>query len=123
MFVGCLATLRPLFRKMFRLGSIATSGRSKGYGAGAASAASPFPSNARRTYNRQEGGDDDIEMGNRCDAFKAGSSMKSLGAELRTSVGSDSDSMEQILKDARAQGMGNKSIVVSRQVQIAHSAA
>lgn len=146
-FVGCLATLRPLFRKLFRLGSIGSSGRSRSKGALDASA-SPFPSNARRTYGQVSGdrsvngggngngngaGAYDFEMGNmgvRSDAFKGDSSApgyhksserSSADARASMSISSESDSIEQILKEANKQGMGNKSIVVSRQVQIAHS--
>lgn len=137
-FVGCLATLRPLFRKLFRLGSIGSSGPSRSKGPLDASA-SPFPSNARRTYGQVSGDRSvngrghDFEMGHmgvRSDAFKGGASAlghhkssesSSADARASMSISSESDSIEQILKEASKQGMGNKSIVVSRQVQIAHS--
>lgn len=138
MFVGCLATLRPLFRKLFRLGSIGSSGRSTkpGRSAGGGASASPFPTNSRRTYGQVSGdhrggpGAAGFEMGHmgvRSDAFRGGSSPgKSSGessgdARASVSISSESDSIEQILKEASKQGMGSKSIVVSRQVQIAHS--
>lgn len=119
MFVGCLATLRPLFRKIFQLGSL---GSSKG-GTGA----SPFPSNARRTYGQHSRLKDDFEMdgmGTTSNAFK-GSAVVSheVSAGTRTSINSDSDSLDQILKDSKKQGMGGggTGIMVSRQVEIAHS--
>lgn len=120
MFVGCLATLRPLFRKVFRLGSL---GSSKGRGG---TGASPFPSNARRTYGQHSRLRDDIEMGGMgttSNAFKGAPSVShKVTGGTRTSITSDSDSMEQILKESRKQGMGDsKGIMVSRQVQIAHS--
>lgn len=133
MFVGCLATLRPLFRKIFRLGSIGSSRSKGGHTGGSASA---FPTNARRTYDQMSGprsrGDRDFEMGHMgvtSDAYKGGSSpsrklsneSSTVDARTRVSISSESDSVEQILKEAKKQGMGNKSIVVSRQVQIAHS--
>lgn len=121
MFVGCLATLRPLFRKVFRLGSLGNSkGASKGRGG---LSASPFPSSGRRTYGQMSRPGDDFEMGgmgNTSSAFK-GSATTSTENEVRTSITSDSDSLEQILKDARKVGMGGTGIMVSRQVQIARS--
>lgn len=119
MFVGCLATLRPLFRKVFRLGSLGSSGRSK------QASSSPFPTNSRKTYD-QFSSHNDIEMGSvgmTSNAFKGpAKSPKEVASHDRASLSelSESDSIEQILEDARKQGMEN-SIVVSRQVQIAHS--
>lgn len=120
MWVGCLSTLRPLFRKLFSLGSIGSSGASKGAGR----SGSAFPSNARRTYDQFSSGHKDVEMGNMgntSNAFKT--SIKSNHAtEPRASLSSDSDSMEQILKEAGKHGIGGgKGIVVSRQVQIQRS--
>ncbi|KAJ4385656.1 hypothetical protein N0V93_010085 [Gnomoniopsis smithogilvyi] len=120
MFVGCLATLRPLFRKMFRLGSLGSSKSRGGTGA------SPFPSHARRAYGQHSRLRDDIEMGGMgttSNAFKGSVSVShEVTGGTRTSVTSESDSMEQILKEAKKQGVGgSKGIMVSRQVQIAHS--
>lgn len=148
MWVGCLSTLRPLFRKIFSLGSLGGSagggvggvgGASKGYGTGHGGlrSGSAFPSNARRTYDQfssQRDGDDedrDVEMGNMgttSNAFKTSiqsmtKAHASASSEARgSSLSSDSDSVEQILKDAGKQGLGGgKGIVVSRQVQIQRS--
>lgn len=122
MWVGCLSTLRPLFRKIFSLGSLGSSGASKAGGR----SGSAFPSNARRTYDQfsNNGRDhkNDIEMGNTSNAFKT--SIKSNAAntsDVRASLSSDSDSIEQILKDASKHGIGGKGIVVSKQVQIQRS--
>lgn len=137
MFVGCLATLRPLFRKMFRLGSLGassgglTSGLSKNANHGR-SGASPFPTNSRRTYGQVSvTGDFEMMAGNGGGADPYGFDSKgggghyheasAAGARASASISSESDSIEQILKEASRQGLGNKSIVVSRQVQIAHS--
>lgn len=126
MWVGCLSTLRPLFRKMFSLGSLGSSGAASKGGAGRSGSA--FPSNARRTYD-QFSSKGDVEMGNMgnsSNGFKT--SIKSDGnataAEVnRGSLSSDSESMEQILKEANQYGGtgGGKGIVVSRQVQIQRS--
>lgn len=122
MFVGCLATLRPLFRKMFRLGSVGSS-KSKG-GTGA----SAFPSSGRRAYGQHSRLKDDYEMGGMgttSHAFKGSASIShEVTGGTRTSITSDSDSIEQILKDSKKQGMGGVTgIMVSRQVQIAHSSS
>lgn len=119
MFVGCLATLRPLFRKVFRLGSLGSTGKSK-YGS-----ASPFPTSSRRTYDKFSSSHKDIEMGSMgmtSSAFKGSSNPSNEVSGDRASLSnlSEPDSIEQILQDAKKQGMEN-SIVVSRQVQIAHS--
>lgn len=120
MFVGCLATLRPLFRRVFRLGSV---GRS---GARGNASESPFPSKARRTYGQVSRADDAFEMGGMgttSNAFKGSVSAKSqVTSGARASITSD-DSVEQILKDADKQGKGGSGIMVSRQVHIAHSSS
>lgn len=114
MFVGCLATLRPLFRKVFRLGSLGNSRK--------ITAPSPFPSSGRRTYGQMSRPQDDFEMGNTSSAFKGpASTVAEDKSGTRTSITSDSDSLEQILKESRKLGMGPSGIMVSRQVQIAHS--
>lgn len=120
MFVGCLATLRPLFRKIFRLGSLGSSKSRGGTGA------SGFPSSGRRAYGQHSRLRDDIEMGGMgttSNAFKGSSSVShAVTGGTRTSITSDSDSMEQILKETKKQGLeGGKGIMVSRQVEIAHS--
>lgn len=119
MFVGCLATLRPLFRKIFRLRSLGSS--KKGTSAGA----SAFPSKGRRTYGQVSKIRSDFEMGGMgttSKAFKRSvSTANEVTSGMRTSITSDADSMEQILKDAKKQGLGGSGIMVSRQVQIAHS--
>lgn len=120
MWVGCLSTLRPLFRKIFSLGSLGSSGASKVGGR----SGSAFPSNARRTYD-QFSSHRDVEMGNMgnsSNAFKTSIQSTSHPSDARASLSSDSDSVEQILKEAGKQGMGGgKGIVVSRQVQIQRS--
>lgn len=122
MWVGCLSTLRPLFRKIFSLGSLGSSGAAS---KGAGRSGSAFPSNARRTYD-QFSSHRDVEMGNMgntSNAFKTSIKSTNAGAsEVRASLSSDSDSMEQILKEANKHGIGGgKGIVVSRQVQIQRS--
>lgn len=61
-------------------------------------------------------------MGTTSEAFKGSiKSAHDASPITRASLSSESDSIEQILKEANKQGMGNKSIIVSRQVQIARS--
>lgn len=119
MFVGCLATLRPLFRKLFRLGTLGSSRKNTN------TAASAFQSNGRRTYGQVSGLREDYEMGGLgtiSSAFKGPvSTTNKVRSATRTSVASESDSMEQILKDATERGLGGSGIMVSRQVEIAHS--
>lgn len=115
MFCGCLATLRPLFRKMFRLGSIGTSGQKPSAGASNL----PFPQNSRKTYEQFSNGRD-VEMGNMGTVSDAYRGTVQDSGTLRTSNASSED---QILYDAKKHGMGNKSIVVSRQVEIDRSGA
>lgn len=120
MFCGCLATLRPLFRKMFRLGSLGTSGQKPTGGASNL----PFPQNSRKTYEQFSNGRD-VEMGNMgtvSNAYK-GPAQDSDENFRASSMSSEPDSMDQILCEAKKQGMGNKSIVVSRQVNVDRSAA
>jgi hypothetical protein len=113
MFCGCLATLRPLFRKIFRLGSLGTSGQKPSAGASNL----PFPQSSRKTYEQFSNGRD-VEMGNMgtvCDAYR-GTAADS--ENLRTSSVSSED---QILHEAKKHGMGSKSIFVSRQVEVERS--
>lgn len=112
MFCGCLATLRPLVRRMFRLGSLGTSGQKPSAGASNL----PFPQNSRKTYEQFSSGRD-VEMGTVSDAYR-GTAQHS--ENLQTSSASSDD---QILYDAKKQPMGNKSIVVSRQVDVDRSGA
>lgn len=62
-------------------------------------------------------------MGTTSNAFKGSASVShQVTGGTRTSITSDSDSMEQILKETKKQGLdGGKGIMVSRQVEIAHS--
>lgn len=130
MFCGCLATLRPLFRKMFRLGSVGSSGVKP-----AGPSNSPFPQNSRSAYGQlsgKHGGGGDVEMGNlggggqpgSSSAFKASvSGSNEMQTEIRASVSSESDSIEQILKETGGMGqsLGSKGIMVNRQVNIVRS--
>lgn len=123
MFCGCLATLRPLFRKMFRLGSIGTSGVKP-----SGPSNSPFPQNSRSAYGQISGkhGARDVEMGNLAsssNAYKVSiNGSNEMQTDIRASVSSDPDSIEQILKDSQAQGIGGgKGIVVERQINIVRS--
>ncbi|KUI61596.1 hypothetical protein VP1G_08758 [Cytospora mali] len=122
MFCGSLATLRPLFRKMFRLGSLGSSGLKP-----TGPTNSPFPHNSRSAYGQISGHHGrDVELGNLGTSTKcqkgSGSSSNDMSTDIRASVSSESDSIEQILKDAQQQGLGGgKGIVVSRQVNIARS--
>lgn len=127
MFCGCLATLRPLFRKMFRLGSVGTS---EGKPTGPIN--SPFPQNSRSAYgmishHSQKGRDVEMgDLGTSSNAYKVSvnsANSNDMSSDKRASVSSESDSVEQILKDAKQYGVGsgNKGIVVSRQVNIARS--
>lgn len=115
MFCGCLATLRPLFRKVFRLGSLGTSGQKPSAGASNL----PFPQNSRKTYEQFSNGRD-VEMGNMgtvCDAYRGTAQDPE---NLRTSSASSED---HILCEAKKHGMGSKSIFVSRQIDVDHSGA
>lgn len=122
MFCGCLATLRPLFRKMFRLGSVGTSGVKP-----SAPSNSPFPQNSRSAYGQISGKHArDVEMGNLAssnNAYKVSvNGANEMQTECRASVSSEPDSIEQILKDSQAQGIGGgKGIVVERQINIVRS--
>lgn len=122
MFCGCLATLRPLFRKMFRLGSVGSSAAKP-----SGPSNSPFPQNSRSAYGQISGkhGDGDVEMGNlgaRDDGYKVSvKCQKDLQGGARGSVSSESDSIEQILKESAGGGHSlgaNKGIVVNRQINI-----
>lgn len=123
MWVGCLSTLRPLFRKLFSLGSLGSTHMSRGHTGTGPHAG--FPSNARRTYD-QFSGQRDIEMdgmGTTSKAFKSSAkSENTISTEVRASVSSETDSIEHIFKESQKQGvLGSGGIVVSRQVQIRHS--
>lgn len=100
---------------MLRLGSLGTSGQKPSAGASNL----PFPQNSRKTYEQFSNGRD-VEMGNMgtvsdCAAYR-GTVQDS--ETLRTSSVSSKD---HILYDVKKHGMGNKGIVVSRQVDIDRS--
>lgn len=124
MFCGCLATLRPLFRKMFRLGSVGTSGVKP-----AGPSNSPFPHNSRSAYGQLSGNHrGDVEMGNlgaSNDAYKVSvNGSNEMQTEIRASVSSESDSIEKILKESGEGGQSlgtNQGILVNRQVNIVRS--
>ncbi|KAI0143136.1 hypothetical protein GGR57DRAFT_518873 [Xylariaceae sp. FL1272] len=110
--VGCIATLKPLFRKVFGLSEGSTDptagktpiGQRNNYG---------FPSNARRTYAECEDG---YELNSPCDEFDKHGGMHSTRV-TKDDDGSLSDtaSHKKILQNDR----GNH-IVVSHQIQITH---
>lgn len=99
---------------MFRLGSLGTSGQKPSAGASNL----PFPQNSRKTYEQFSNGRD-VEMGNMgtvSDAYR-GTVQDSQNLRTTSSVSSE----DQILYDAKKHAMGNKSIVVSRQVDVDRS--
>lgn len=107
---------------MFRLGSLGTSN-----GKPSAPTNSPFPQNSRSAYGQLSHRGRDVEMGNlgaTDDAYKVSvnSGSHEVSSDMRASVSSDPDSIEQILKESPPNGSGgNKGIVVSRQINIARS--
>jgi hypothetical protein len=113
MFCGCLATLRPLFRQIFRLGSLGTSGQKPSVRASNL----PFPQNSRKTYELFSNGRD-VEMGKIgtvCDAYR-GTAVDSENLRFIRAPSED-----QISYEAKQHGMGSKSIIVSRQVEVQRS--
>lgn len=116
MFVGNLATLRPLFRRMFNLGG--SDNKSNAPLSGRGTGGSAFPNSSRRTYKSF---DTSYELGTVNEEAK--SKIPNItttqihgGGRERSSVASDSESQKQILEKTR----GPQGIVVSRQINISH---
>jgi hypothetical protein len=111
MIVSNIATLRPLFRKVFRLGESDSASKPK-KSSGSSHPGYGFPNNSRRTYN-------DVERGYEMD-LTSGSEKYHHGkvsTQVRGgSVSSDSESQKQILDDTRTPPPAG--IVVSRQVNV-----
>lgn len=124
MFVGCLATLRPLFRRVFRLRSEPTRSKSKLSGAFPGSFPNKFNNNNKTTHRRdkydQFSPPDDMELGGLGSTTRATASSP-LGTRA-SHVSDDADSMKQILREGNKHNDTNlKGIVVSRQVNVARS--
>lgn len=113
--VGCVGTLRPLFRKVLHLGSDSDGSTPMKYG-GASSRGGNFPSNARRTYDKFDSQYELEEgMGPSNDKYGAQAHETEIraGTARTGSLRSDSDSQKQILDDSQ----GN-AIMVHSQVQV-----
>ncbi|KAB2572061.1 hypothetical protein BFW01_g8590 [Lasiodiplodia theobromae] len=113
--VGCVGTLRPLFRKVLHLGSDSDGSTPMKYG-GASSRGDNFPSNARRTYDKFDSQYELEEgMGPSNDKYGAQAHETEIraGTARTGSLPSDSDSQKQILDDSQGNG-----IMVHSQVQI-----
>ncbi|KAL0254490.1 hypothetical protein SLS55_009966 [Diplodia seriata] len=116
--VGCIGTLRPLFRKVLHLGSSNDGSTPMKYGG--ASSKGNFPSNARRTYDKfdsqyelEEGMAGASSSGSDKYAPQAHETEIRAGMARSGSLRSDSDSQKQILEDSQGNG-----IMVHSQVQI-----
>ncbi|KAI1075461.1 hypothetical protein F5B20DRAFT_559788 [Whalleya microplaca] len=108
--VGCLATLRPLFRKAFALGG----SRSYGTGQGLSGAGKQygFPSNSRRTYTECEPGHELDTTDKTYDKYgNVVTSTQVLGGDSASL--SDNESQREILR-----GKGSNKTHVSREVNI-----
>ncbi|PSR80026.1 hypothetical protein BD289DRAFT_374729 [Coniella lustricola] len=114
-FVGCIATLRPLFRSIFRLGSLGSSATKSASGPSKLG----FASNARHTYD-QFSSHRDYEMGDIGTTSRAYKGSTGPSGPPSTSGGaSESDSMEQALMDKNEKpGAGHQGVMVSRQIHI-----
>ena len=116
MLVGNIATLRPLFSRMFNLGGSTNNSVAPITGRGNASSA--FPNSSRRTYTPF---DTSYELGTMStEANSKNSNITTTqihgGGPERSSVVSDSESQERILEETR----GPHGINVSRQINIIH---
>ncbi|KAF2846667.1 hypothetical protein T440DRAFT_541093 [Plenodomus tracheiphilus IPT5] len=114
MLVGNIATLRPLFQRMLRLGSEGSAqGRSNG---------TPGDSSAPVRTHPYKPFDPDYELGilddNKTDHI---STQIHGGRNRRESVFSDSESQTQILEKSDGLPSRKRGIVVSQQVEISHS--
>lgn len=113
--VGCIGTLRPLFRKILHLGGSESDPSAPGTGNKFASSSNNFPTNSRAryqefdaTYELEDG------LGSDPATDKYGSTMHAtqIHAGQRSGSLSDSDSQKQIL-DSNSTG-----IVVQSNIQI-----
>lgn len=123
MLVGNIATLRPLFRKMLRLGGSDSNGTTPSK----LMTPNGVPSNSQHPYksfdhnyelNSMNGGRDKSNMSTQIHG--------GMEKNSRSSLSSDSDSQKQIIENKKT-GRGQQKaylpggIVVSRQINVSHS--
>lgn len=108
MIVGCVGTLRPLFRKVLHLGGSESDPSTPRYGLNSQKyATGTFPSNARRTYKDLDT-TYELEDGNGSSAASAADKYGTTTHETQIKAGyerdgslhSDSDSQKQILDES-----------------------
>ena len=120
-FVGNLATLRPLFRKMLSLGGTDDSSKPTGYGASGMGLPSKqhHPYQSFENYEMRSGG-----SGVNGDQVTATTNTRTCkirgGSRSRDSLdgGSDAESQKKILGSSSKKGIMSPGIVVSRQVDV-----
>ncbi|ORY63386.1 uncharacterized protein BCR38DRAFT_436705 [Pseudomassariella vexata] len=117
MFVGCVATLRPLFRRALNLGGSDT--KSFG-GPSAQKTPNGFPSQSRRTYFKS--GDTSYEMSTVNSTREKKGPLTSIttgGQDEMTSISSEEENKVDFQKDGVLCSLSG--ILVSRQVNITHT--
>ncbi|KAI1344180.1 hypothetical protein F5Y15DRAFT_104615 [Xylariaceae sp. FL0016] len=110
--VGCLATLKPLFKRGLGLSDGNSKPTSKSFGGSKMGKGHGFPTNSRRTYEECEDGYELKHSESGFDKYNVGAISTRVGRDDASS--SDGESQKKILAG------NNTQIFVSRQIDITH---